>query len=150
MKVILLADVRPHGKKGEVVEVSDGYARNVLFRKKLGVEATPANLNSLKLKKQHDVALAAERLEGAAEMKERIEKLTVETAIKTGDNGKTFGSVSSKEIAEALKEQHGLEVDRKKIVIDEPIKALGNFVVKIKLHPEVTADLNVHVNPLDN
>lgn len=150
MKVILLADVRPHGKKGEVVEVSDGYARNVLFRKKLGVEATPANLNSLKLKKQHDVALAAERLEDAAEMKERIEKLTVETAIKTGDNGKTFGSVSSKEIAEALKEQHGLEVDRKKIVIDEPIKALGNFVVKIKLHPEVTADLNVHVNPLDN
>ena len=148
MKVILLEDVKPHGKKGEVVEVSDGYARNVLFRKKLGVEATPANLNSLKLKKQHDVALAAERLEGAAEMKERIEKLTVETAIKTGEGGKTFGSVSAKEIADGLKKQHALDVDKKKIVIDAPIKALGNYTVHIKLHPQVTADLTVHVSEM--
>ncbi|MEE3481682.1 MAG: 50S ribosomal protein L9 [Lachnospiraceae bacterium] len=149
MKVILLEDVRPHGKKGEIVEVSDGYARNVLFKKKLGVEATPTNLNNLKLKKQHDVELAAERLEDAQEMAKRLGTLKVETAIKTGEGGKTFGSVSAKEIAEALKTQHSLDVDKKKIIIDAPIKALGNYTVHIKLHPEVTADLHVHVGEMN-
>lgn len=148
MKVILLEDVKPHGKKGEVVEVSDGYARNVLFRKKLGVEATPVNLNNLKLRKQHDVELAAERLEDALALAKKIGELKVETAIKTGEGGKTFGSVSAKEIVEALKKQYSLDVDKKKIVIDAPIKALGSYTVHIKLHPQVTADLHVHVGEM--
>jgi len=146
MKVILLEDVRPHGKRGEVIEVPDGFARNVLIKKKQGVEATPANLNSLKLKKAHDIALAAERKEDALELQKKIEALSVSVFMKTGENGKTFGSVSSKEIAESLKAQHGLIVDRKKLVLDENLKALGEYNVKIKLHPEVTADLKVIVS----
>ena len=129
-----------------MIEVPDGFARNVLIKKKQAVEATPANLNSLKLKKAHDIALAAERKEDALELQKKIEALSVSVFMKTGENGKTFGSVSSKEIAESLKAQHGLIVDRKKLVLDENLKALGDYVVKIKLHPEVTADLKVIVS----
>ncbi len=146
MKVILLADVKPHGKKGDVVEVSDGFARNVLFKKNQGVEATPANLNNLKLKNQHDDKVAAENLAAAQAVSKEMEGWLVETAIKSGEGGKTFGSVSSKEIAAAVKKQYGQDIDKKKIQMDEAIKSLGTHEVKVKLHQQVTATLRVHVS----
>ena len=145
MKVILLADVKSLGKKGEIVEVSEGYARNMLFKKKLGKEATGANLNDLKLQNQHAEKVAQENLEAAEAFKKEVEEWKIETSIKTGEGGKTFGSVSTKEIAEAAKKQYGKDIDKKKIVLDEPIRALGTYEVKIKLHPKVTATLKVHV-----
>ena len=146
MKVILLADVKPHGKKGDVVEVSDGYARNVLFRKKQGVEATPKNLNDLKLQNANREKVAAENLADAKALAKEMESWTVECAIKTGEGGRAFGSVSTKEIAEAAKAQYKRTIDKKKIIIDEPLKALGTYEVKVKLHPKVTAALSVHVS----
>ena len=146
MKVILLADVKPHGKKGEIVEVSDGYARNVLFKKNLGVEATPANLNNLKLKNQHDDKVAAENLKAAQELAAEMKDWLVETTIKSGEGGKTFGSVSSKEIAAAVKKQYDTDLDKKKIQMEEAIKSLGTHEVKVRLHPQVTATLRVHVS----
>ncbi|MEE8886013.1 MAG: 50S ribosomal protein L9 [Eubacteriales bacterium] len=145
MKVILLQDVKSLGKKGDVVEVSPGYARNALIPQKKGVEATPANLNSLKLSQQHAEKLAKENLEKAKQLKAQIEKSKVQLSIKTGENGKTFGSVSAKEIADAAKSQLGLEIDKKKIVMDGPIKELGTTKVAVKLHPQVSADLSVVV-----
>ena len=145
MKVILLQDVKALGKAGDVVEVSTGYARNKILPQKLGVEATPKELNDLKLQNQHAEKVRQENLEAAKQFKEQLEQLKVETKIKTGEGGRSFGSVSSKEIAAALKEQHKLEIDKKKIVLDEPIKSLGTYEVKVKLHPEVTAVLKVHV-----
>ncbi|MCR5054941.1 MAG: 50S ribosomal protein L9 [Lachnospiraceae bacterium] len=145
MKVILLQDVKALGKAGDVVEVSTGYARNKILPQKLGVEATPKALNDLKLQNQHAEKVRQENLEAAKQFKEQLEQLKVETKIKTGEGGRSFGSVSSKEIAAALKEQHKLEIDKKKIVLDEPIKSLGTYEVKVKLHPEVTAVLKVHV-----
>ena len=145
MKVILLQDVKSLGKKGEVVNVSEGYARNFILKKKLGVEATSANLNDLKLKNANNEKIAKEKLDSAKELAEKIEKLCVELKIKTGAGGKTFGSVSAKEIAEGAKKQLNLDLDKKKIVLAEPIKSLGTHIVKIKLHPQVTASLNVHV-----
>lgn len=145
MKVILKADVKSLGKKGDIVEVSDGYARNMLLKKKLGVEATPAQLNNLKLQNQNAEKVAAENLAAAQEFKNEIETWLVETSLKSGEGGRTFGSVSSKEIAENATKQYGKEIDKKKIVMDEAIKALGTYEVKVKLHPEVTATLRVHV-----
>ncbi|MBQ3664766.1 MAG: 50S ribosomal protein L9 [Lachnospiraceae bacterium] len=145
MEVILLQDVKSLGKKGEVVNVSEGYARNFILKKKLGVEATSANLNDLKLKNANNEKIAKEKLDSAKELAEKIEKLCVELKIKTGAGGKTFGSVSAKEIAEGAKKQLNLDLDKKKIVLAEPIKSLGTHIVKIKLHPQVTASLNVHV-----
>lgn len=145
MKVILLQDVKALGKAGDVVEVSTGYARNKILPQKLGVEATPKALNDLKLQNQHAEKVRQENLEAAKQFKEQLEQLKVETKIKTGEGGRSFGSVSSKEIAAALKEQHKLEIDKKKIVLDEPIKSLGTYEVKVKLHSEVTAVLKVHV-----
>lgn len=145
MKVILLQDVKSQGKKGETIEVSEGYARNFLLPKKLGIEANATNINNLKLQKQHEDKLAAEKLAEAKALAAEIEKLTVETTIKSGKDGRTFGSVSSKEIAEALKKQHGVEIDKKKIVLDEPIRNLGNSIVTVKLHKDVSAKLNVHI-----
>ena len=145
MKIILLADVKALGKKGEIVEVSQGYARNALLPKKLGVEATSANLNSLKLLKKHEEKVAAENLEAAQEFKKEIETWKVEVKIKTGEGGKVFGSVSSKEIAAEVKSQLGLEVDKKKVQLKDPIKSLGTHNVPIKLHPKVTTELKVVV-----
>ncbi len=145
MKVILLTDVKPHGKKGEVVEVSDGLARNVLIKKNQAVEATPQNMNNLKLQNKHADKVAAENLAAAKELKKEIEGYLVEASIKSGEGGKTFGSVSSKEIAQALKDQYGTEIDKKKIIVAEPIKSLGTHEVKVKLHQEVMATLRVHV-----
>ena len=143
MKIILLEDVKTLGKAGQVVEVSTGYARNMLIPKKLGVEATPKNLNDLKLKKAHEDKVAAENLAAAKELMEALEKSKVELKIKTGENGKVFGSVSSKEIAEAVKDQLGLDIDKKKLQLAAPIKELGETSVGVKLHPQVTASLKI-------
>ncbi len=145
MKVILLQDVRNVGKKGETVEVSDGYARNFIIPRKLGIEANAKNLNDQKLKKAHEDKVEAENLAAAQELAEKLAGLSIDTTIKSGKDGKTFGSVSSKEIAEALKKQHGIDVDKKKIVLDEPIRSIGSSIVKIKLHKGVTGQLTVRV-----
>ena len=145
MKVILLEDVKSLGKKGAIVEVSDGYARNYIFAKKLGLEATSKNLNDLKLKKAQEDKLAQQRLEEAKAFASDLEKVQVTLKIKAGEGGKLFGSISSKEIAQAAKEQLNLEIDKKKMVLPTPIKAVGTTMVPIKLHPQVTGELKVIV-----
>ncbi len=146
MKVILTEDVKSLGKKGEIVEVSDGYARNFILKKKKGVEANSQNLNDLKLKKANDDKLAQEQLEAAKELGKKIEAGKVEMSIKTGEGGKAFGSIASKELAAEVKEQMGLDVDKKKIQLKEAIKTLGIHNVPIKLHPKVTVELKVIVS----
>ena len=145
MKIILLQDVRSLGKKGQVVNVSDGYARNYVLPKKIGIEATEKNKNDLKLQKQHEDKLAAERLAAAKELAKKLETLKIEVSMKAGENGKVFGSISSKEIAEQAKKQFNLDLDKKKIVLEEPIKSFGMHEVPIKLHPEVIGRLFVLV-----
>ena len=145
MKVILMQDVKSLGKKGEIVNVNDGYARNFILPKKMGVEATGKNLNDLKLQKNNEKKVAQEQLDSAKTLAEKIGQGKVELAIKAGEGGKVFGSVSSKEIAAAVKEQMGLDVDKKKIQLKETIKSLGTHNVPVKLHPEVTAELKVIV-----
>ena len=145
MKVILLQDVKSLGKKGEVVNVNDGYARNLLFKKNLGIEATKQNLNDLKLQKQNNDKLEAERLEEAKKLAKELEEKEVVLAIKTGSDGRVFGSVSTKEIAEAAKEQLGYELDKKKMHLKDAIKSIGTFHVPVKLHPKVTVELKVIV-----
>ena len=145
MKVILLEDVKSLGKKGDIVNVSDGYARNAILPKKLGVEATPKNLNDLKLQNQHADKVAQENYENALELAKIVEKTTVEVKLKSGKDGKAFGSISSKEISQAAKEQAGLEIDKKKMHLNEAIKNLGTFEVPVKLHPKVTASIKVKV-----
>lgn len=145
MKVILLQDVKALGKKGEIVNVSDGYARNAILPKKLGVEATAKNLNDLKLQNQHADKVAAENLEHAKELAEEIGTKKVVVKIKSGEGGRIFGSVSTKEIAQAAKEQAGLDLDKKKMQLGESIKALGTYEIPVKLHPKVTATLRVQV-----
>ena len=145
MKVILLQDVKSLGKKGEIVNVNDGYARNFILPKKLGVEATGKNLNDLKLQKNNEKKVAQENLDAAKKLAAELAEGKVELAIKVGEGGRAFGSVSSKEIAAAVKEQMGLDVDKKKIQLKEAIKSLGTHIVSVKLHPEVTAELKVSV-----
>lgn len=145
MKVILTADVKSLGKKGEIVDVSDGYARNMLLPKKLGVEANSKNINDLKLQKANEDKVAKEILEQAKALAAEIAEKSVTLSIKVGEGGKTFGSVSSKEIAEAAKAQIDLELDKKKIQLSSPIRTLGVTMVPVKLHPKVTAELKVHV-----
>ncbi len=146
MKVILLEDVKKLGKKGDLVDVSDGYARNMLLKKKLGIEATNKNINDLKLQKAHQDKVAAEQLQEARNLAEEISRKKISMKMKVGDNGKAFGTISTKEMAQAVKDQLGYELDKKKFSVDEPVKALGNYVVKIKLHPKVTAELAMEVN----
>ena len=148
MKVILLTDVKNVGKKGQVVEVSDSYARNVLIKKKEGLEATGKNMNDLKLQKANDEKVAAQNLADARVLAEQIEKSSIVLKVKVGEGGKLFGSISTKEIAEAVKEQLNLEVDKKKIQLTNPIKSTGEMDVPIKLHTKVTARLKVHVESL--
>ena len=140
-----LQDVKALGKKGEIVNVSDGYARNAILPKKLGVEATTKNLNDLKLQNQHADKVAAENLEHAKELAEEIGTKKVVVKIKSGEGGRIFGSVSTKEIAQAAKEQAGLDLDKKKMQLGESIKALGTYEIPVKLHPKVTATLRVQV-----
>ena len=145
MKVILLADVKSLGKKGEVVEVSDGYAKNFLFTKKLGIEANGKNMNDLKLQKANDEKVAAQNLQDAKDLAKIIEEKTVVVKLKAGEGGKTFGSVSNKEIAQEAKKQHNLDIDKKKIAITDALKSIGTYEVTIKLHPKVSAILKVKV-----
>lgn len=145
MKVILLENVKSLGKKGEIVNVNDGYARNFILPKKLGVEATGKNLNDLKLQKNNEKKVAQENLDAAKELAAELSAGKVELAIKVGEGGRTFGSVSSKEIAAAVKDQMKLDIDKKKIQLKEAIKSLGTHIVTVKLHPEVSAELKVVV-----
>ena len=145
MKVILKEDIKSLGKKGEIVEVSDGYARNFILKKNKGVEANSSNLNDLKLKKANDDKIAQEQYEAAKELGKQIEAGQIQVSIKMGEGGKAFGSVSSKEIAEETKKQMGLEIDKKKVQLKEAIKVPGTHIVPIKLHPKVTAKLKVLV-----
>ena len=145
MKVILLEDVKSLGKKGQLVDVSDGYARNFILSKKKGIEATAKNMNDLKLQKAHEDKLAAQRLEEAKLFAAEIAKAEVVLELKVGEGGKVFGAVSSKEIAQAAKEQLNMELDKKKLVLPNPIKTVGTTSVSVKLHPQVTAELKVVV-----
>lgn len=145
MKVILLEEVKKVGKKGEIVELNDGYARNCIINKKLGVEATPANLNNLKLKNANDAKLAQQKLQDAQDFAKELETKTVVCKIKKGEGGRTFGSVSTKEIVAAAKEQLGYELDKKKISLRDSIKFPGDFTIEIKLHPQVTGSFQLKV-----
>ena len=145
MKVILLQDVKALGKKGQTVNVSDGYARNFILPKKLGVEATASNANDLKLQKANEAKIAKELLEQAQAFAEDIKEKFVTVTIKTGEGGRTFGSVSTKEIAAAAKAQLGIEIDKKKLQLAEPIRTLGVTIVPYKVHPKVVAQLTVNV-----
>lgn len=145
MKVILLEDVKSLGKKGQIVEVSDGYARNYVLPKKLGLEATSKNMNDLKLRKANEEKVAKEQLDAAKAFAAEMETKEVVVSIKTGEGGKTFGSISTKEIAEAAKAQCGMEIDKKKIQMPEAIKNLGVYEVTVKLHPQVAGKLKVKV-----
>ncbi|MDO5573287.1 MAG: 50S ribosomal protein L9 [bacterium] len=148
MQVILLQDVKALGKKGEIVSVNDGYARNFILPKKLGLEATGKNLNDLKLQKANDEKVAEENYEAALELKKTVESKMVVVKMKAGEGGKVFGSVSTKEIAKEAMEQCGLDIDKKKMQLAEPIKSFGTHVVPVKLHQKVTAELNVKVQEL--
>ena len=145
MKVILLQDVKSLGKKGEIVNVSDGYARNFILPKGLGLEADAKNLNDLKLQKANDEKVAREQWEAAKEFAKVLETKEVVVKMKSGEGGKTFGSISSKEIAAEAKKQCDLELDKKKIQLPEAIKALGVYEVSVKLHTKVTGKLKVKV-----
>ena len=145
MKVILLQDVKALGKKGEVVNVNDGYARNALFPKKLALEANAKNMNDLKLQNQHADKVAQENYEAALALAKELEEKKVVVKMKGGEGGRTFGSISTKEIAVAAKEQLGLELDKKKMQLSEPIRSFGMTEVPIKLHPKVTGKFTVHV-----
>lgn len=145
MKIILLQDEKKLGKKGQVLEVSDGYAKNYILPKKIGVEATAKNMNDLKLHNANEEKKAQELLAQAKEMAAALEEKQVVVKIKAGEGGKAFGSVSTKEIATALKEQFSLDVDKKKIVMQDALKNFGSYEVTVKLHPSVQAKLNVKV-----
>ncbi len=145
MKVILLKDVKSLGKKGDIVEVSEGYGRNFIIPSKTGVVADNKNLNTLKLQKQNEEKIAAEKLAEAKELKDKIEEVKLTITVKSGKDGRTFGSVSTKEVQEALKKQAGIDVDKKKFSVDVPMKNLGGYDVNVKLHRDVTAVLHVSV-----
>ena len=145
MEVILLEDVKSLGKKGQIVKINDGYARNYVLPKKLGLEANAKNLNDLKLEKARQAKQAAEELQEAKELAVKVEEKPVKLTMKTGEGGKTFGTISTKEISAEAKKQLGLDIDKKKMKLDEPIKTLGTHIVTVKLHKEVTAKLTVLV-----
>lgn len=145
MDIVLLEDVKSLGKKGQVVKVNDGYARNFILPKKLGVEATAKNLNDLKLQKANEEKVAAKQLEEAKELAAKISGLSVSLTMKAGEGGRAFGSVSAKEISKAITEQLKMDIDKKKFQLAEPIKTFGTHEVPIRLHKDVTAKLKVKV-----
>lgn len=145
MKVILLQDIKNVGKKDEIINSSDGYARNYLFPKKLAVEATKDNLNQLKARQDTAKRKKEQEKEEAKQLAEKLKKITLSIQVKAGENGKIFGGVTAKEIAENLKEQQNIEIDKKKIIVKETIKALGNYSVEIKLYEGISANLAVSV-----
>jgi len=148
MKVILIEDVKGIGKKGDVVNASDGHARNFLFPKKLAIEATPNNLKTLERREMALEATRIETLEQATKVKEKLEKTEITIKVKCGENGKLFGSVTNGDIGDKIKEVSKLELDKKKIVIDEPIKSIGEKQITVKLHPEVSAKMTVKIEEL--
>ena len=148
MKIILLQDDKNLGKKGDIIEANDGYARNYILPKKIGVEANNKNLNDLKLQKANDAKIAKEQLEKAQELAALLGTKEVLVKMKAGEGGRTFGSVSSKEIATELKEQTGILIDKKKIQLPEAIKSCGVYNVSVKLHPKVTGTLKVKVQEM--
>ncbi|WP_394237972.1 50S ribosomal protein L9 [Niallia oryzisoli] len=145
MKVIFLKDVKGKGKKGEVKNVADGYAQNFLLKQGLAVEANPTNVSSLNAQKKKEEKLAAEELEEAKKLKTKVDEITVELSAKSGEGGRLFGSITSKQIAEELQKKHGIKIDKRKIELEDAIRSLGYTKVPVKLHTEVTATLNVHV-----
>lgn len=145
MKVIFIKEVKGKGKKGEVKNVSDGYARNYLLKNNLAIEATPGNLKALEAQKRKDKQLEQEEKEAAIELKNTLAELTVEMKAKSGDGGRLFGSITSKQIADVLAKEYGHKIDKRKIELEQPIRALGYTVVPIKLHPEVSGSVKVHV-----
>lgn len=145
MEVVLLEDVKALGKKGQIVKVNDGYARNFILPKKLGIEATPKNLNDLKLQKANEARIAAEQLAAAKELAAKLAESSITVSIKAGEGGKAFGSVSTKEIAAAIVSQLNLEIDKKKLILPEPLKTFGTHEVSIKLHKDVIGKLAVKV-----
>ena len=145
MKIILVQDEKKLGKKGDVIEASEGYARNYLLPKKIGIEANAQNMNDLKLQKNKEEKLAKEQLDAAKALAEQLESKQVVLKMKAGEGGRAFGSVSAKEIAAAYKEQNSIELDKKKIQLPESIKSFGVYEVAVKLHPQVTAKLTVKV-----
>lgn len=146
MKIILLKEVKGLGKEGDLVDVKDGYARNYLFPRKLAIEATPANLNKWKNKKKEMEAKEREEYEKALKLKEKIESIDLKLKGKAGEGGKLFGSITSKDISDALKEQHNIDIDKRKIELEDNIKTLGTTEVEIKIYPEISAKLRVKVS----
>ena len=145
MKVIFLKDVKGKGKKGEVKNVADGYAHNFLLKQGLAVEANAANESSLNAQKKKEEKQAAEELEESKQLKAKIDEITVELTAKSGEGGRLFGSITSKQIAEELQKKHNIKIDKRKIELDDAIRSLGVTKVPVKLHTEVTATLSVHV-----
>lgn len=145
MKVIFLQDVKGKGKKGEIKNVADGYAHNFLLKNNFALEATPANMKSLEAQKKKQEREAAEELQEAKVLKEKLEKLTVELSAKSGEGGRLFGSITSKQIADELNKAHSIKIDKRKLDLDDSIRSLGVTNVPVKLHHEVTATLKVHV-----
>ena len=143
MKVLLLQDVKAQGKKGDVVNVSDGYARNFLFPKKLATEVTPAIMGELKSKEESKQHRMAEEKKAAQETAKKLEGLAVKIYATSGADGRFYGSITNKEIAEELKAQTGIDVDKRKVILDSPIKAFGSYTLDVKLHTEITGKLNV-------
>lgn len=146
MKVILLQDIRGKGKKGQMIEASDGYARNYLLPRKMAVEATADNVNTMKMNDKAKAEQMAREKAQAQETAEKLKDITVEIKAKSGNGGRLFGSITSQEIADALKKQANISIDKKKIVQDEPIKSFGDFTLKAKLGYEITATISVHVS----
>lgn len=145
MKIILLQDDKKLGKKGQIIEASDGFARNYILPKKIGVEATPKNLNDLKLQKANEDKVAQQQLDAAKEMAALLETKQVVVKMKAGEGGRVFGSVSSKEIVAEFKAQNGIELDKKKVILQDSLKSFGNYEVQVKLHPQVTGKFTVKV-----
>ena len=145
MKIILLQDDKKLGKKGQIIEANDGFARNYILPKKIGVEATPKNLNDLKLQKANEEKVAQQQLDAAKELAAVLETKQVVVRMKAGEGGRVFGSVSSKEIVAEFKAQHGIELDKKKVLLQDSLKSFGNYEVQVKLHPQVTGKFTVKV-----
>jgi large subunit ribosomal protein L9 len=145
MKVILKQDVKSIGKKGEVINTSDGYARNFLFPRGLAVEATEGNVKNVEAQKANEAKKKSEELQKAKELAKRLSEYTVNIHAKTGENGKLFGSITSKDIADELRNQYQLDIDKKKVVLDEAIKTAGVYNVEVKIYPEVSAKIKVNI-----
>ena len=145
MKVVLLQDVKGLGKKEQLVNVSDSYARNYLFPRKLAAEATPGKIKELEQKKKSEIRKKDKEKQAARELADKLNKSEISFKVKAGENGKLFGSITSKDVADAVKAQLKIEIDKKKIVLHDAIKSLGTYPVEIKVYPEISAEINVKV-----